>query len=144
CLPPAAAPYASIGGHGLAGNLFRALLCAAFLLAPTILMGATLPCGARWVESTQHGVSWLGILYTGNLAGAVIGSLLAGFYLLRLFDMATATFVAAAVNARGGGLALLLAALAKHPAPAAETSGKRVPLKFESVVVYLTIAMSGL
>src|SRR6266702_3762657 len=54
-LPPAADLYASIGGQG--GILFPALLCAAFLLAPTVLMGATLPCVARWVESTPHGVS---------------------------------------------------------------------------------------
>jgi spermidine synthase len=143
-LPPAADLYSTIGGHGFAGNLFRALLCATFLLAPTILMGATLPCAARWVENTQHGVSWLGILYTGNLAGAVVGSLLAGFYLLRLFDMATATFVAAAVNALCAGLALLLAAFAPHPVSAAQEPAKRVPLQVEALAVYLTIAMSGL
>ena len=34
----------------------------------------------------------------GNLAGAVIGCLLAGFYLLRVFDMAVATYVAVAIN----------------------------------------------
>ena len=111
-LPPAADLYAIIGGQGYLGILFRDLLCAAFLLAPTALMGATLPCAARWVESTPRGVSWLGTLYTGNLAGAVFGCLLAGFYLLRLYDMATATFVAAGVNALCAMLALLLAAVA--------------------------------
>ncbi len=143
-LPPAADFYASIGGHGFTGILFRALLCAAFLLAPTVLMGATLPCAARWVESTPHGVSWLGILYTGNLAGAVLGCLLAGFYLLRLYDMATATFVAAAINALCATLAFLLAAFAPHRAPAAPTAADRAPLRLEAMAVYLTIAMSGL
>jgi spermidine synthase len=143
-LPPAADLYASIGGQGFTGILFRALLCAAFLLAPTVLMGATLPCAARWVESTPKGVSWLGILYTGNLAGAVFGCLLAGFYLLRLYDMATATFVAAAINALCAALALLLAAFATHRAPAAPTVADRTPLRLESVTVYLAIAMSGL
>src|SRR3984957_12301189 len=90
-LPPAADLYAGIASAGFAGISFRALLCAAFLLAPTVLMGATLPCAARWVESTPRGVSWLGMLYAGNLAGAVFGCLLAGFYLLRLYDMTTAT-----------------------------------------------------
>jgi spermidine synthase len=143
-LPPAADLYASIGGQGFGGILFRALLCAAFLLAPTVLMGATLPCVARWVESTPHGVSWLGILYTGNLAGAVFGCLLAGFYLLRLYDMATATFVAAAVNALCAALAFLLAAFAPHRAPAAPAAADRAPLRLESVAVYLVIALSGL
>jgi spermidine synthase len=143
-LPPAADLYASIGGHGFTGILFRALLCVAFLLAPTALMGATLPCAARWVESTPHGVSWLGILYTGNLAGAVFGCLLAGFYLLRLHDMATATFVAAAINVLCATLAFLLAAFAPHHAPAAPPPADRAPLRLESMAVYLTIAMSGL
>ena len=68
------------------------------LLPPTLLMGATLPAIARWVETTPQGVSWLGFFYGGNIAGAVFGCLLAGFYLLRVHDMATATYVAAGVN----------------------------------------------
>src|ERR1041384_5935674 len=58
------------------------------LVPPTLLMGATLPAVARFVEATPQGVSWLGFFYGGNIAGAVFGSLLAGFYLLRLYDMA--------------------------------------------------------
>ena len=142
-LPPAADLYAGIASAGFAGISFRALLCAAFLLAPTVLMGATLPCAARWVESTPRGVSWLGLLYTGNLAGAVFGCLLAGFYLLRLYDMATATFVAAAVNALCAASAFLLAAFAPHRAPPAPAAGDRVPLRPESMVAYLAIAISG-
>ena len=61
-------------------------------------MGATLPAMARWVETTPEGVSWLGFFYGGNIAGAVIGCLLAGFYLLRVHDMRVATFVAVALN----------------------------------------------
>jgi spermidine synthase len=144
-LPPVADLDGSIAGQGLTGILFRGLLCAAFLLAPTVLMGATLPCAARFIESTPRGVSWLGILYTGNLAGAVLGCLLAGFYLLRLYDMATATFVAAAVNALCATLALALAALAPHRAEAAPTAGAdREPLRLETLAVYVTIALSGL
>src|SRR5436190_14169468 len=30
------------------------------LFPPTVMMGATLPAIARWVESTPEGVSWLG------------------------------------------------------------------------------------
>ena len=142
-LPPAADLYAGIASAGFAGISFRALLCAAFLLAPTVLMGATLPCAARWVESTPRGVSWLGMLYTGNLAGAVFGCLLAGFYLLRLYDMATATFVAAAVNALCAASAFLLAAFAPHRAPPVPSAGDRAPPRPESMVVYLAIAISG-
>ena len=71
------------------------------------MMGATLPAIARWVETTPRGVAWLGFFYGGNIAGAVIGSLLAGFYLLRVFDMAIATYVAVALNVVVAGLGLL-------------------------------------
>ena len=82
---PATARRASCCAGPLAG------VC---LLPPTLLMGATLPAIARWVETGPEGVSWLGFFYGGNIAGAVFGCLLAGFYLLRVYDMATATYVA--------------------------------------------------
>ena len=90
--------YTAAVGHGLPAILLRALVCAICLLPPTLLMGASLPAAARWIETTPEGVSWMGLLYGGNTGGAVFGCLLAGFYLLRVFDMATATFVAAAIN----------------------------------------------
>lgn len=105
--------YVTNVGRGFFGMLFRALLCAICLLPPTVLMGATLPAIARWVETTPQGVSWLGFFYGGNTAGAMFGCLLAGFYLLRVYDMATATFVAAALNAAMAGIALLLATATK-------------------------------
>ena len=84
--------YAAAAGHGLSGHAAARGACARVcLLPPTLLMGASLPAIARWIETTPEGVSWLGLLYGGNTAGAVFGCLLAGFYLLRVFDMATAT-----------------------------------------------------
>jgi spermidine synthase len=144
-LPPAADLYSRLGGQaGGTGILIRALLCGAFLLPPTVLMGATLPCAARWAGSTRQGASWLGILYTGNLAGAVFGCLLAGFYLLRTYDMATATFAAVAINAFCALLALAFASAAPYRAPAAPPAAGRAPLRLETAIVYLAIAMSGL
>src|SRR5262249_52517509 len=99
--------YVANPGHGFVSMLLRALLAMICLLPPTVLMGATLPAVARLVESSPAGVSWLGFFYGGNIAGAVIGSLLAGFYLLRVYDMATATHLARAINAPGPGLARL-------------------------------------
>src|SRR5436309_10082497 len=100
--------YTATAMGGLAGILWRALLCAVCLLPPTLLMGATLPAIARWVETTPTGVSWLGFFYGSNIAGAVFGCLLAGFYLLRVHDMATATVVAVAINfaVAGAGVAV--------------------------------------
>ena len=36
---------------------------------------------------------------SGNIAGAVAGGILAGFYLLRFYDVTFATFVAVIINA---------------------------------------------
>ena len=97
----------------------RGAVAAVCLLPPTLLMGATLPAIARWVEATPEGVSWLGFFYGGNIAGAVFGCLLAGFYLLRVYDMATATYVAAAINVAVAARRSLLAQASPHR-PAAE------------------------
>jgi spermidine synthase len=109
-LPLVGHVYTAWGGYGLTGYLLRGLVASICLLPPTLAMGATLPAVARWVKTTPAGVSWLGFFYAGNIAGAVMGTLLAGFYLLRVFDMGTATYVAAAINFAVGGLGLLVAA----------------------------------
>jgi spermidine synthase len=119
-LPWVGGLYLAIGGPGIAGLLFRGLLCALFLLPPTILMGATLPAIARWVRATPRGVSWLGFFYGGNTAGAVAGCLLAGFYLLRVHDVVFATFAAVGINAVVTVAGLLLARWTPHESMAAE------------------------
>src|SRR5436309_589858 len=91
--------YTAWAGSGFLGMLLRGVIAGICLLPPTFLMGATLPAISRWVETTPRGVSWLGFFYGGNIGGAVIGSLLAGFYLLRVHDILIATFVAVGLNA---------------------------------------------
>src|SRR5579872_4400609 len=86
-MPLVGGAYTAWAGSGVLGILLRGIAAAICLLPPTLLMGATLPAIARWVETTPEGVSWLGFFYGGNTAGAVVGSMLAGFYLLREFDM---------------------------------------------------------
>ena len=78
-IPQAARLYTQAAGHGLA---LRGAACAACLLLPAMLMGATLPVVARAAGTAAS----LGLLYGANIAGAVSGCLLAGFYLLRVFD----------------------------------------------------------
>jgi spermidine synthase len=151
-LPLVGHVYTAWGGYGLTGYLLRGLVASICLLPPTLAMGATLPAVARWVKTTPVGVSWLGFFYAGNIAGAVMGTLLAGFYLLRVFDMSTATYVAAAINFAVGGLGLLVAANTPAavdrsdslipnpespiPNPISKASGDRA-------LVYVAIALSG-
>jgi len=136
--------YVAAVGHGLPAMLLRAVVAAACLLPPTVLMGASLPAASRWLETTPEGVSWMGLLYGGNTAGAVFGCLLAGFYLLRVHDMATATLVAAAINGAvaliGFGMAARTPRQAGAAEPAATPAAEAAP---RSGAVYLTIALSG-
>jgi spermidine synthase len=134
--------YTAIAGTGQASLFLRAIVAGVCLLPPTVLMGATLPAIARWVEATPSGVSWLGYFYGGNLAGAVMGCVLAGFYLLRFFDMATATLVAVVFNVAVALLAFGIARVtpyvpsATRQATAAVAPGARF--------VYVAIALSGM
>ena len=86
------------------------------------MMGATLPAISRWIETTPQAASWWGFFYGGNIAGGVFGCLLAGFYLLRVHDMATASYVAAAINLAVALASLALARSVVYEAPAAATS----------------------
>ncbi len=90
-------------------------------------------------------MSWLGFFYGGNIAGAVFGCLLAGFYLLRVYDTATATYVAAALNLTVGGLALAVAAASPRHEPPEGTAPDASPhVAAATWAVYLTIALSGM
>src|SRR5438105_7370083 len=136
--------YTSMAGHGLPGFLLRGVVCGVCLLPPTMLMGATLPAIARWMETTPEGVSWLGLFYGGNIAGAVFGCLLAGFYLLRVYDMATAVYVAATMNATVAIAGLIIAHYVPHVAEQRQPLDPSTsPVKRE-VGVYLAIGLSGL
>jgi spermidine synthase len=117
-LPHVSGFYSTISLEGMPGLFLRAIFCVIALLPPTLLMGATLPAIARWVESTPRGMAWLGFFYGGNIVGAVTGCLLAGFYLLRVHGLGYATAVAVAVNLAVSGAALALSRFASYEAPA--------------------------
>ncbi len=137
--------YSRYAVHGPAGILLRGVVAGVYLLPPTLLMGATLPAIARWVETGPEGVAWLGFFYGGNIAGAVFGCLLAGFYLLRVHDMATATYVAITLNATVAAIALALAAgPARHEVAAGPATRRDTGGVAGAWAVYLAIALSGM
>jgi spermidine synthase len=140
--------YVAGAEHGLPGMLLRGMLSGICLLPPTILMGASLPAITRWVKATRSGVSWWGLLYGGNTAGAVFGCLLAGFYLLRLYNMATATFAAAGINFAVAAISYVLSMRlpAEAAAPEFDPEAPRADIKADpspAWPVYATIALSG-
>jgi spermidine synthase len=137
--------YTRYAGHGPLGIFLRAAVAGACIFVPAVLMGATLPAVARRVETDPDGVSWLGFFYGGNIAGAVFGCLLAGFYLLRVHDVTVATYVAVALNVGVSAIALALAASEAQFEPALNpaTLAGATP-SADSWAVYLAIAFSGM
>jgi spermidine synthase len=152
--------YTTVVGHGIPGLLLRGLFAAICLLPPTAMMGATLPAMSRWVRMTPRGVSWLGYFYGANTLGAVLGCLLAGFYLLRVLNMPIASFVAVALNLAVAVGALAVARRAPQtgpgPVPVSAPEAFSVAAATDTDVaasartpraawpVYLTIALSGM
>ncbi len=140
--------YVAAVGYGMPGMLLRALMAVICLLPATVLMGASLPAIVRWVERTPKGVAWWGLLYGGNTVGAVVGCLLAGFYLLRLYDVAIATYAAVAINFVVAAISYALASRVPMDAPVPESVEAGTAIAGDPPEaqwpVYATIALSGM
>jgi spermidine synthase len=136
--------YQAGATQGVLGLVLRGMVAAACLLPPTVLMGGSLPAIARWVETTPKGISWLGWLYGANIAGAVSGCLLAGFYLLRVHDIAVGTYVAAAMNIIVAVISFSVAGRITHSASEDGSIQRDDRRPRGAPLVYFAIGLSGL
>ena len=128
-----------VGRFRRPGPVFRGLT-AAFACCRRRSDGRRCPRSRGGSKRRRRG-SWLGFFYGGN-AGAVVGSVLAGFYLLRVHDTAFATFVAVGVNVVVAGLALAIARATPYREPASDDAlGGRAA---GSGVIYVAIGLSGM
>ncbi|HMF56225.1 MAG TPA: fused MFS/spermidine synthase [Pyrinomonadaceae bacterium] len=90
-------------------STWRFALSCALLLVPTVLMGATLPVlSAALLRSPVRSETTVARLYTCNLAGAILGTLVAGFVLLPFAGVRTTILVAAVANLAIGATAILV------------------------------------
>jgi len=106
-------------GLGL-GTVVRLLLAALVLLPPTLLMGGTLPCAARAVETDDdEGRRNLAVLYGVNTLGAVTGAAASTFLLLEVFGAELMLWIACALNALIGVVARVIARSGEASASAA-------------------------
>lgn len=118
------------------------------LIAPTVLMGGTLPVLVRYIgrDASRFGTD-LGMLYTANLAGGVAGSLAAGFVLIRWLGVEGATMVAVLANLAVGMVALVWADRSKAgAAPAEEAPPAAVRLAIPAAarpLVWTAVILSG-
>jgi spermidine synthase len=117
--------YTAWAGTGVTGLALRLAVAALALLPATILMGATLPAVSLWTRLTAAGPARIGALYAANTGGAVVGAVLAGFYLLRVHDAHVATFVAVALDVAVGVACFTLAATA--PPAIADSAPRLAP-----------------
>jgi spermidine synthase len=106
-----AALHGLLGGSTILLGMLRFLLAFALIMAPTALMGATLPALTRFLAETPGRVGvQLSSLYAVNAFGAVCGVLLTGFYLLGRYGLHTPVILAAGGNLAVGAAAWLLSA----------------------------------
>jgi spermidine synthase len=133
-----AASSRMIGGATTASAIVASLP----LLAPTIAMGATLPIVTRYLVVSGARDSGPGLLYAANLVGGVVGALLAGFYLLRLFDANVAIWTAIAIDLV---VAVVAAGAAGRGAAACQLIGSSSEDNRPSALnVYVAIGLSGM
>jgi spermidine synthase len=102
--------------------LTAARLVASFavLLVPTILMGLTLPVlsASASVRGSRFGTR-VGALYAINTAGAVIGAVLTGFYLIGAIGIQRSFYLGAGINTLVGLAAILFSRTVEARAPTA-------------------------
>jgi spermidine synthase len=95
-----------------------AMLCVLTVLPAALLMGATFPIAARlWAAGSDGLGRKLGGVYAGNVAGAIVGSLAAGFILVPVLGAHRGLLLLAAANVLVG--VTLLASIGRRFAMAA-------------------------
>ena len=101
--------YHAVGPSPSVFGAFQFVLLGAMLLPPTFCMGMTLPLLSRFAttNSEQAGAR-IGRLYGANTIGAVLGTGLAGFYLLPTIGLELTTAITAAANVVLCGAAIAL------------------------------------
>ncbi len=88
-------------------SIWRFALSCLMLLVPTTLMGATLPVlAAALLRSAGYKSNSVTRLYTCNLAGAIFGTLAAGFIFLPSFGVRATIYIAAFINVAIGVVAI--------------------------------------
>jgi spermidine synthase len=134
----------ALGGHGLAFFSARFALAFLVLLAPTTLMGITLPLLSRAVIEDRSLVGrGAGSLYAANTIGAVAGCVLAGFVLVPVLGLAVSSAVAALLNLGIAVCALGLARGAESRPVERSPRVERAALSPAARLAALAFAISG-
>lgn len=136
------------GFYGL--SLFKFALAALILIAPTTLMGATLPMLSKALASENRFARDVGGLYTVNTIGAVAGALISAFYLIPSFGMRMILFSVGGFNIVLGAVAFFLSrqeksrqgSSAEASAPSTLPGDGEIPRGF-ALLILIGFAVSG-
>src|SRR5262245_48148670 len=87
-------------------NVVRVVIAAALLVMPAIAMGATFPIAVGWYAD---GTADAGRLYAANTAGAAVGALATGLWLIPSIGLRATTWFGVALNVAAAAGAMWLA-----------------------------------
>jgi spermidine synthase len=109
-----------VDASGLGQSFFYLAIAFVVIALPTCFMGATLPLLTKYVVRTKEQIgSRVGLLYATNTAGAIGGTVVAGFVLLPALGLSGTVYVGVAVN----GLVFVLAVIIARAIGRLENSG---------------------
>ena len=114
------------------------------LLIPTILMGFTLPILTSWIASKKEYLSsTVGIIYSFNTFGALLGAFISGFYLIRLTGVYETLYIAVLFNFLIGIVALFLSPMAGHQTYEEQSLelNKDAPVKFNLQLTFVSVGI---
>ncbi len=125
-------------------TMLKFLLSVITILLPTFCMGGTLPVLLKLLtKSVDETGKEVATLYWVNSFGAVLGTALAGFFLIRLYTLDGAIWIAAAVNILVGIAAYILAKDIKMEPSVSQTSEKTsTTTKYSQSIITLAITVA--
>jgi spermidine synthase len=133
------ATNASLPSDGTAVLSLKFLVSAGTILFPTFLMGGTLPVLVRYLSSTSDKIGKnVAILYFVNSLGAVLGTALAGFFLIQYLGLRLTTYFGATIELSVGLIALMVSLSITNKKPKEEdlitkNNGRIEPSKKEAI-----------
>ncbi|MBI4831988.1 MAG: fused MFS/spermidine synthase, partial [Candidatus Lindowbacteria bacterium] len=119
------AVYSIVGGNALLYSVTRFALCFLILLVPTTLMGGSLPVLSRYFVRNMKHLGWdIGLIYSVNTFGALVGCFLVGFLLIRSAGIRNTLCMGVACNMMVALTAFILSAREKERGGIADTEAE--------------------
>ncbi len=140
--------YPSIGDNALLLTGVKFGVAFSVLLLPTFLMGGTFPLLSKFYLRSRISVGkGIARLYSVNTGGAVAGTVLAGFFLIRMLGARGANLASIALSAAVGATALALSvgmSAAPSPVPSPPVRPQRsIPSPWTRRAVLAAFGISG-